>query len=128
MNIWCISKYASVPRYGTAARLFFLTREFIKLDHRAVLITSDANHFAKYPETDRVYNHEQIEGVPVYWLKTKKYGKTASISRVLSWLDFERRLYCFDTSRLPKPDVVIVSSLSIFTVLYGIYLKRKFAA
>lgn len=128
MNIWCISKYASVPRYGTAARLFFLTREFIRLGHRALLITSDANHFAKYPETDRVYNYEQIEGVPVYWLKTKKYRKTASVSRVLSWLDFERRLYRFDTSGLPKPDVVIVSSLSIFTVLYGIFLKRKFNA
>ena len=128
MNIWCISKYASVPKYGTAPRLFYLAKEFIKLGHATVLITSDANHFARYPETDQIYNYEEAEGVPIYWLKTKKYRKTASLSRVLSWLDFERRLYLFDKSRLPRPEVVIVSSLSIFTVLYGIYLKRKFDA
>ena len=128
MTIWCISKYASVPRYGTVARLFFLTKEFIKLGHPSVLITSDANHFARYPKTDQVYNYDQIDGVPIYWLKTKKYGKTASISRVLSWLDFERRLYLFDTRKLQKPDVVIVSSLSIFTILFGFYLKRKYSA
>jgi glycosyltransferase involved in cell wall biosynthesis len=128
MTIWCISKYASVPKYGTAPRLFYLAKGFISLGHKAILITSDANHFAKYPETDKTYNHEEVEGVSVCWIRTRKYRKTASISRILSWLDFERRLFFFDAKTLPKPEVVIVSSLSIFTVLFGIYLKRKFSS
>jgi glycosyltransferase involved in cell wall biosynthesis len=128
MTIWCISKYASVPNYGTAPRLFYLAKGFVNLGHKAILLTSDANHFAKYPDTDRTYNHDEIEGVSVCWIRTKKYSKTASISRILSWLDFERRLFLFDAKTLPKPQVVIVSSLSIFTVLFGIYLKRKFSA
>lgn len=129
MNILCISKYASPPKYSRMpARLFQLTQEFNKLEHKATLITSDSNHLAKFPYTDRIYNFEEIENVPVYWIKTKKYIKTASIARVLSWFDFERKLFKFDVEKLDKPDVIIVSSLSIFTILYGYYLKKKFGS
>lgn len=126
MNIWCISKYASPPNYGTGARLFYLTKEFINLGKKATLFTSDSNHLATFPETDKESNYEEIEKVPTYWFKTKKYLKTASIDRVLSWFDFEKLLFRFDKSKLEKPDVVIVSSLSIFTIFYGYYLKKKF--
>jgi len=128
MNIWCISKYASPPNYGAGARLFFLTKEFIKLGHNAILITSDSNHLATFPETDKKYNREEISNVPVYWVKTKKYNKTASISRILSWLDFEIKLFSFPKNNLPKPDVVLVSSLSLFSIVYAYYLKKKFRA
>ena len=128
MNIWCISKYASPPNYGAGARLFFLTKEFIKLGHNAILITSDSNHLATFPETDKKYNREEISNVPIYWVKTKKYNKTASISRILSWLDFEIKLFSFPKNNLPKPDVVLVSSLSLFSIVYAYYLKKKFGA
>jgi len=128
MNIWCISKYASTPNYGTAARLFFLTKEFIHLEHNAILITSDANHLAKFPITTQKYNFEKIEGVSTYWIKTKKYSKTASFSRILSWFDFEKKLFTLPKEALPKPDVIIISSLSILSILYGYYLKRKYNA
>ncbi|WP_417326340.1 glycosyltransferase family 4 protein [Halarcobacter sp.] len=127
MTIWCISKYASSPNYSKMpARLFTLTKEFNKLGNKATLITSDSNHFANYPDSENRYNFEEVEDVPVVWVKTKKYLKTASISRVLSWFDFERWLFKFNTKKLDKPDVIIVSSLSIFSILYGYYLKRKF--
>ena len=129
MNIWCISKYASPPNYGKMpARLFVLTKEFIKLGHKATLITSDSNHFSKFPDTNKVHNFEVVEDVPLCWIKTKKYLKTASVCRILSWFDFERKLFKLDTSRLDKPDVVLVSSLSIFSIVYGYYLKKKFGA
>ncbi|MBL0686849.1 MAG: glycosyltransferase family 4 protein [Sulfurospirillum sp.] len=108
------------------ARLFELTKEFIKLGHSATFITSDSNHLASYPYTKEVYNFENIDTVPVCWIKTKKYAKTVSISRVLSWFDFEKKLFYFPKSKLSIPDVVIVSSLSIFTIIYGYYLKRKY--
>ena len=127
MNILCISKYASPPNYSKMpARLFVLVKEFIKLGHNATLITSDSNHFSSYPETSEIYNYEIVENVPLYWLKTKKYIKTASIDRVLSWFDFEMKLFKMDLNKIEKPDVVLVSSLSIFTILYGYFLKKKF--
>jgi len=127
MNIWCISKYAAPPKYNKMpARLFEFTKEFNKLGFNARLITSDSNHLAKFPNTIDRYVDEVIEAVPVRWVKTRKYGKTASIDRVLSWLDFEWKLFYMPTDEFESPDVVLISSLSIFTILYGYYLKRKY--
>lgn len=129
MNIWLISKYASPPKYTKApSRLFFLAREFVKQGNEVTLITSDSNHFANYPQTSKVYNNEEIDGVAVNWLKTKKYTKTTSLSRILSWFDFERKLFGMKIKGLERPDVIIISSLSIFSIVYGCYLKRKYKA
>lgn len=128
MNIWCISKYASIPAYGPAARLFFLTKEFINLGHKSVLITSDSNHLANFPKTKYTYNKEEVNNVPIVWLKTMKYSRTASIYRILSWFDFEKKLFSLPKNNLPKPDVIIISSLSLLSVIYGYYLKKKYNA
>lgn len=94
MNIWCISKYAAPSKYSKMpARLFELVSEFNNLGHSARLITSDANHLAQFPNLKDKYVDEIILNVPVRWLKTFKYKRTNSISRVLSWLDFERQLF-----------------------------------
>lgn len=128
-NIWLISKYASPPQYAKApSRLFYLAREFKKMGNEALLITSDANHFTNCPETDKIYNDEEQDGVAIRWIKTKKYTKTASIDRIFSWLDFERKLFLMKLSKREKPDTVIISSLSIFTIIYGYYLKKKFGS
>lgn len=126
MNIWIFSKYASIPNYAKApSRLFYLAREFAKNSNQVSLITSDANHFSAFPETSKVYNKEFIDGVHITWVKTKKYNKTASFSRVLSWFDFEIKLFRLKLPDNNKPDVIIISSLSIFTIVYGYFLKRK---
>jgi glycosyltransferase involved in cell wall biosynthesis len=127
MNIWFISKYASPPLYAKSpSRLFYLAKEAKKLGNDCRLITSDANHFTSIPNTNKLYNFECQEEVDIIWIKTKKYIKTASIDRILSWLDFEWKLFRMPLKKISKPDVVIISSLSIFTILYGYFLKKKF--
>lgn len=127
MNIWFISKYASPPLFAKApSRLFYLAKETKKLGNDVRLITSDANHFTSIPKTGKLYNYEQQEGVDIIWIKTKKYKKTASFDRILSWIDFEWKLFRMPLKKISKPDVVIISSLSIFTIIYGYYLKKKF--
>lgn len=127
-NVWLISKYAGLPKYGSGSRLFFLAREFRRNGHETMLVTSDANHFAKFPATRERYNHEDVDGVRVCWIKTRKYKKTASAGRVLSWLDFERGLFSMPRKNVARPDIVIVSSLSLLSVIYGYYLKRVYGA
>jgi glycosyltransferase involved in cell wall biosynthesis len=127
MNIWFISKYASPPLYAKApSRLFYLAKEAQKLGNQVLLITSDSNHFSNIPKAGKIYNLENQDSVDIIWIKTKKYKLTASIARVLSWFDFEWKLFRMSTKNQSKPDVVIVSSLSIFTIFYGYYLKRKY--
>lgn len=129
MNIWFISKYASPPQYAKVpSRLFYLASEANKLGNQVRLITSDANHFTSIPDSGKIYNDEEQEGVSITWIKTKKYKKTASVDRILSWLDFEWKLFLMNLKNKEKPDTVIVSSLSIFTIIYGYYLKKKFSS
>lgn len=128
MKIWCISKYASLPLYGPAARLFFLAKEFAGQGHEVLLLTSDSNHLANYPESKQTYNFDTIDGVRTCWVKTKKYQKTASLERILSWFDFEWKLFLLSRKNLFAPDVILVSSLSIFSIVYGYFLSRKYKA
>lgn len=127
-TIWLISKYAALPRYGPGLRLFYLAREFHRAGHEVLILTSDANHLANFPQSRTRYNREDVDGVRAIWVKTTKYRKTASASRVLSWLDFERGLFGMPRKGMPRPDVVIVSSLSLLSVVYGYYLKVIYRA
>jgi glycosyltransferase involved in cell wall biosynthesis len=125
-TIWYISKYATPLRYGFGSRHFYLAREFNRLGNNAVVISSDSNHLAHFPDFKSVYTQESVDGVDTWWIKTFKYKGSSSIRRVISWIDFEIKLWWMSKSRIPKPDVVIVSSLSLLTILNGYLLKRKF--
>ncbi|HPJ13333.1 MAG TPA: glycosyltransferase family 4 protein [Caldisericia bacterium] len=129
LNIWFISKYgACPPKYtkGGRSRLFYLAQEMRKIGNQVILITSDSNHFSNFPKTKKTYNNDTEDDVPFKWIRTIKYKKTVSILRVLSWLDFELKLFLMPLKSMVKPDVVIISSLSIFSIVYGNYLKKKF--
>lgn len=128
MNIWYISKYASPIKYGFASRHFYLSKEFEKQGHSTTIISSDSNHLVNFPDFEKIYNQENIDGVDTWFIKTKKYNGANSFSRILSWFDFEWKLLKWEKNKLTKPDVIIISSLSIFTILSGLILRRKFRA
>ena len=46
--------------------------------------------------------------------------------RILSWLDFEWQLLGLPKEKLQTPDVVIVSSLSLLTILNGLLWKVRY--
>lgn len=117
-----------MPKYGPAARLFFLAKEFVVLGHDVLLLTSDSNHLAHYPKSSQTYNFEIIDGVQTCWISTLKYQKTASLKRILSWLDFEWKLFFLNRKDLVSPDIILISSLSIFSIVYGYYLSRRYKA
>lgn len=127
LNVWYISKYIA-PAYAAkvGARGFLILREFARMGHKSVLITSDSNHLADTPRFEGAHLHERVDDVDVYWLKTIKYEGARSIARMLSWLDFEFRLWRMPKEDLPKPDVLIVSSLSLLTILSGLWLRRRY--
>ena len=56
-------------------------------------------------------------------IATSKYRKTSSLARVFSWFDFDFKLFRY--FRHMTPDVVVVSSLSLTSVIFGIYLKWR---
>ena len=126
-TVWCISKYASPPHYGVGARLFYIAREFGSIGLDVLLISSDSNHLAKYPTSKEIYNFENCGTFEHMWIKTFKYSRSASLQRLISWIDFEYKLFRFDCLKYKQPDVVIVSSLSLLSIVYGIFLKKKYS-
>jgi glycosyltransferase involved in cell wall biosynthesis len=103
-------------------------REFVRMGYRSVIITSDSMGAFNAPVAERPFIIKDLEGITLCRFRTLKYINSMSMRRVLSWLDFELRLLRLPKAALPKPDVIVVSSLSLLTVLNGIRLRRRFKA
>ena len=125
--IWYITKYLALPSDGSpGGRSFLVMKALASLGNRCVLIGSDSNTLCAMPKfTGSSYN-AKFDGMQVVLLKTFKYRVAKSFRRILSWLHFEWKLLTYSKSELPKPDVVIISSLSLLTILNGFILKFRY--
>jgi glycosyltransferase involved in cell wall biosynthesis len=108
------------------ARGFLIMREFVRMGHRCVILTSDSNHLVAAPHFTGSYRVDVIDRVELCWIKTLKYDETRSLRRVLSWFDFEWRLWRLPKRQFGTPDVVIVSSLSLLTILSGLLMRWRY--
>lgn len=125
--VWYISKYVAPPgKGGAGGRGYLLMKEFARLGYRSIIITSDSNRLAEVPSLDRPYLRQNSDGIEVWWVKTLKYQVAKSMRRILSWIDFEWRLFRMPKEPLCNPDVIVVSSLSLLTVLNGFWLRRRY--
>ena len=126
-TIWYISKYV-VPKYAgkVGARGYLILREMAKSGHECIMFCSDSNHLANPPKFETPSFHETVEGVSVNWVRTRQYDGANTIGRILSWIDFEWRLWRLPKKDITPPDVVIVSSLSLLSVINGLWLKRRY--
>ena len=107
-------------------RGWFLVDEMQRSGYQLVVISSDSNNLVDLPVLHNRVTVQEIDGVRIVWLKTMKYTVAKSLRRVLSWFHFEWNLFWLDTSNLPRPDVVIVSSLSLLTIVNGLLLRFKY--
>ncbi len=101
-------------------------REFARMGYQSVIVTSDSNQLTEVPVLEEPYLFQAVDGMQLFWVRTMKYTVAKSLRRILSWLDFEWRLWRLPKDKLPAPDVVIVSSLSLLTVLNGFLLRRRY--
>lgn len=125
--IWYVSKYVAPPGSGTVGgRGYLLMKELAHMGHKVVIITSDSNQLAAPPQLKDGYLLQEVDGIQLWWVRTLKYTVAKSMRRILSWLHFEWRLLWLPIKNLPKPDVVVVSSLSLLTILNGFWLKTRY--
>ena len=130
MNIWYVSKYANISLYGGDTRQASFCSEFAKAGHHVRLVTSNSSHlYNSLPLFKYRYKNMEYDGYKVTWVNTLKYKKTVSKTRFLSWLVFEMFVCLMVLRRhYEKPDVVIVSSLSILSVISGCFYKYFYKA
>lgn len=126
-TLWYVTKYFSPATDTTpGGRAWFLLKEMAQRGHKVIVITSDSNNLVEVPTLKQAVTVSQQEGVQLVWLKTMKYGVAKSYLRILSWFHFEWNLWRLNKKQLPEPDAIVVSSLSLLTVLNGLWLKRKY--
>lgn len=126
--VWIICQYAAPLKYGFGSRHFYLAEEWIKQGYEVTIFTSSFNHFIHTkPVLNGNYTYEKVNDVTVCWVKGNTYTKPSGIGRVFSWLLFSLRMLWIKVGNdAKKPDVIIVSSPSIFPIINGYYFKRKF--
>lgn len=125
--IWYVSKYVAPPTKTSAGgRGYLIMREFARMGYRSVIIASDSNQLVEVPRLDGPYLLQEVDGVQLHWVRTMKYAVAKSLRRILSWLDFEWRLWRLPKHQLPTPNVIIVSSLSLLTIFNGLLLRRRY--
>jgi glycosyltransferase involved in cell wall biosynthesis len=132
-------------KYFFGTRHFYLGEEWINRGHSVTVFSSSSNHLTdNLPKFRGKFLIEDFNGVQTVWLNSLKSHNPSSFKRILGWFHFEWLLFTFVFKQLKKqsnhplfvhkknnntlnvPDIVIVSSLSLLSILTGWYFSRKY--
>lgn len=115
-------------KYHFGTRHFYLGEEWVKMGHEVSIFTANTSHLTnKLPKFHTKTFTEFIQGIRTIWLKTYHSPVSSSGKRILSWFHFEWQLLT-SKKAFGKPDIVYVSSLSLFSIVSGYYYSKKFKA
>jgi len=128
-TLWILNHYAISPDMPGGTRHFDLASELVKKGHDVTIFASGFDHHThRYMKIDpkvkiRV---EEYDGVRFVWINTTPYSKN-DWCRVMNMISYGWRVLRCDRG-LPKPDVVIGSSMHPFAALAGWRLARRHKA
>jgi glycosyltransferase involved in cell wall biosynthesis len=128
--IWVINQTAGKPNSGWGERHYFLSKYWKQQGYDIKIISGSYNHlFLNQPKvSSKTFTLEEIEeGIHFCWVKIPKYD-ASSIFKLWSMVVFAIKVLFLKPKLLGKPDIIIVSSMPIFPILSGIYLKGKWKA
>ena len=126
--IWLINQYlCSHDLNGDDHRHYSLAQEWQKKGYDVTLITSTFSHVPQRHNPIKGFFEVRNDTVRTLLVKGNHYKENRGSSRVLSWLIFFVMLFFIPTKKLPKPDIIIVSSNSLLPILNVIfYFKKRF--
>lgn len=126
-TVWIINQFAGHNRSGWGERHFYFSK-YWKEEYEVVLISGSYNHmFTELPNVNKKFTKEVVEGRTFCWIKTPTY-KAESILRFWSFIVFAFRSFFVPSSTFGRPDIILVSSMPIFPILSGFWLKKKYNA
>lgn len=127
MKIVYISKYFDVPSSGeTGSRGFHLCRELSRYGHDTTVFATKPPHLFAKEELTSTFTQEKFESLTVVFVKTIKFEKRRSVARILTWVEFELKVAYYILKHHRKADVIIASSLALFSVATAHFFKRLF--
>lgn len=126
-TIWVINMTAGKPDSGWGERHFYFSK-FWKEEYDVKIISGSYNHlFHNQPKIGKkTYTIEEIEeGITFCWVKVPKYDG-GSVLKLWSMIVFAFKTLFISSKQLQKPDIIIVSSMPIFPIITGWFLKRRY--
>lgn len=128
-NLFIINQFASTPEnlFGAGERFYYLSSYFAREGFKVKVISGGYNHlFKKYPNTEKMFTSQYFADVEFVWVKLKQYKHTSFLGRLISWFEFLIKLFFLKIK--DKPDIVIVSSMSLLPIIYALLLRFKYKA
>jgi glycosyltransferase involved in cell wall biosynthesis len=129
--IWVLNMTAGKPDSGWGERHYYFSKFWIKNGYDVKIISGSYNHlFHNQPKVDdnKKFTIEKVEeGITFCWVKIPEYDG-GSIFKLWSMIVFAFKILSLKTKELGKPQVILVSSMPIFPILSGWYLKKKLKA
>lgn len=127
MNIVLINHYAGSPEMGMEFRPYYIAREWVRLGHKVSIIAADYSHLRrKNPEVNKDFQHENIDGIDYYWVRTNEYEGNG-VRRAVTMAKFVGKLWIGSRKIIKelKPDAVICSSTYPLDTFVGQRIRRK---
>lgn len=127
-QVWVLNHYAQEPDGAGGTRHYHLADHLRNLGWQATVIAASVDHGTG---KQRLLPHEikRLEffnDVPFLWIKTPEYDGNGG-GRIRNMLQYTWRVLLQKTTAdLPRPDVVIGSSVHPFAAVAGAYLARRF--
>lgn len=122
-----LNQFASTPSYSSGAgeRFYYLCPFFKEAGIKTRVVSGGYNHlFVKNPATPKLFNDEKVDGGLFTWVKIRTYNKASFLGRFLSWIEFFLKLFLL--KHKDRPNVVLVSSMSLFPIIYAFWLRLRF--
>lgn len=126
-QVWLLNHYAQEPGGAGGTRHFHLAEHLKAYGWQATVIAASVDHGTgrqrmAVGEPTRL---DTIKGVPFLWINTPTYVGNSG-GRVKNMLAYTFRvLLKGTTSSIPKPDVVVGSSVHPFAAIAGAWLARR---
>ncbi|MGC6480074.1 MAG: glycosyltransferase family 4 protein [Flavobacteriaceae bacterium] len=125
-NIWIISQFSGAPKIGGVQRHFLLAQHWQKKGYDPIVFADPKHHLILPNQRSYKQGLELIDGVKFYWIPSGKHPQT-SILRFLPMFVFAFKLAWIRlSSQLPKPQLIILSTMSIFPMPTLFWLKWRF--
>lgn len=127
-NVWILNHYAQEPNGAGGTRHFNLAEHLQAYGWQATVIAASVEHQSGHQRLapDQKQRCDYFKGVPFLWVRTPEYQGNGSrrMRNMLAytWAVLQRST----TAKLPRPDVVIGSSVHPFAAVAGALLARRF--
>lgn len=126
-RVWVFNHFASTPSTNTGAgeRHFYLAEEFKKHGWQTTVFSASFNHlFLNQPERTFPCQVEKFQnGLAFVWIWVSKYDPKSGVGRLINWLSFVLVLFLTPKRKFGKPDIIIVSSMSMWPILNALWYR-----